>query len=299
MIEPASLMNLIAIPAGLGLLGFVEPCSLASTLLFLKYVEGRTGRDKVLAVLLFAASRALFIGGLGALAALLGAAFLPIQHGLWVILGAAVGTVGGLYLMGRQAVLFRLIAPLWPARASWRGPVGVGFAFGLNLPACAAPILAVMIGTSAAASGGALIPSIGALFVFGLALSAPLAAAMIWPSGRAMLERIAVLAERLPTVTGIVFLLLGLWSAASGLRALFPGEIPQDQLIAWSIVLFGIALPAFHVLLSRAAGGWSAAPGAGCPFGPRAGWLIVVTLLPFVGWLMFASAMRKRQNPIS
>ena len=134
MIEPASLMNLIAIPAGLGLLGFVEPCSLASTRLFRKYVEGRTGRDKVLAVLLFAASRALFIGGLGALAALLGATFLPIQHGLWVILGAAVGTVGGLYLMGRQAVLFRLIVPLWPARASWRGPIGVGFAFGLNLP---------------------------------------------------------------------------------------------------------------------------------------------------------------------
>lgn len=73
----------------------------------------------------------------------------------------------------------------------------------------------------------------------------------------------------------------------------------MDALIAWTILIFGIVLPAVHVLLSRTAGGWSAAPGGSCPFGPRAGWLIVVMLLPFVGWLMFVAAMRKRQNPIS
>ncbi len=298
MIDPVFLMNFIAIPAGLGLLGFVEPCSLASTLLFLKYVEGRKASDKVMAVLLFAASRAVFIGGLGVLAALLGQAFLPIQQGLWIVLGVAAGAVGVLYLAGRQAVLLKLIGPLWPARGTWRGPVGVGIAFGLNLPACAAPVLAAMIGASAASGGGALLPSIGALVVFGLALSAPLAAALAWPGGRALLERLVVTAERLPIATGAIFLLLGAWSAATGLRALVPGPIPADRLIAWSIVVFGITLPAIHVLLSGAAGAWAAAPDGRCPFGPRAGWLIVVTLLPFAGWLMFATAMRKRRRRI-
>ena len=298
MIDPVFLMNFVAIPAGLGLLGFVEPCSLAATLLFLKYVEGRPSADKVTAVLLFAASRALFIGGLGALATLLGQAFLPIQHGLWIVLGVAAGAVGVLYLAGRQAVLLNLIGPLWPTRATWRGPVGVGVAFGLNLPACAAPVLAVMIGANAAGGGGALVPSVGALVVFGLALSAPLVAAMLWPGGRVLLERLVVMAERLPVVTGAVFLLLGTWSAATGLRALGPGAIPADQAIAWGIVVFGIVLPAIHVLLSGVAGGWTAPTDSRCPFGPRTGWLIVVTLLPFAGWLMFAAALRKRQRGI-
>ena len=72
----------------------------------------------------------------------------------------------------------------------------------------------------------------------------------------------------------------------------------MDPLLAWLFLIFGIVLPAIHVLLSGAAGGWTAPADGRCPFGPRTGWLIVVTMLPFAGWLMFASAMRKRQRGI-
>ena len=41
MIE-ASFVGLIAIPAGLGLIGFVEPCSIGSSLVFVKYLEGKS-----------------------------------------------------------------------------------------------------------------------------------------------------------------------------------------------------------------------------------------------------------------
>ncbi len=56
---------------------------------------------------------------------------------------------------------------------------------------------------------------------------------------------------------------------------------------AWLILLFAYLLPLAHVLLSPAAGSWRPPPGAACPLGPRAGWLVLVLLLGIVGWLLF------------
>ncbi|MBM3581050.1 MAG: hypothetical protein FJX37_03695 [Alphaproteobacteria bacterium] len=70
----------------------------------------------------------------------------------------------------------------------------------------------------------------------------------------------------------------------------------MDQLIAWTILFFGILLPAAHVAFAPGGGGWKAEPGARCPFGPRLGWIIIVTLLPFAGWLMFVAARRRRRR---
>lgn len=36
------LATLVALPIGLGLVGFIEPCSIGSTLVFIKYIEGKT-----------------------------------------------------------------------------------------------------------------------------------------------------------------------------------------------------------------------------------------------------------------
>lgn len=295
-----SLINIVLVPLGLGLLGFVEPCSIATALLFLKYVEGRPAREKVLAASLYTLSRAAFTGALGALAALIGALFLPLQQGLWIALGAVFAGIGVLYLARRQELLLRLLAPLRLRQGTWRGPIGLGVAFGLNLPACAAPLLAGMIGVAAAGSGGQVAAGFFALAVFGLALSLPLVAAMIWPWARDRLDRLAALSERMPFATGLVFLALGAWSAGTGLFAT-SGDIvlagpAREEIIAWAVLIFGIALPAAHVVFAPGAGGWSPRPGSGarCPFGPRLGWLIVVTFLPFVGWLMFVAAKRRR-----
>ncbi len=37
-------INLVLLPLALGLLGFIEPCSMGSNLLFIKYVEGKNGK---------------------------------------------------------------------------------------------------------------------------------------------------------------------------------------------------------------------------------------------------------------
>lgn len=79
-------INLFVLPAALGLLGFIEPCSIGSSLIFIKYLERKETARKLAETMLFAATRAVFIGALGILAVLLGAAFLGLQKGAWILL---------------------------------------------------------------------------------------------------------------------------------------------------------------------------------------------------------------------
>lgn len=70
-----------------------------------------------------------------------------------------------------------------------------------------------------------------------------------------------------------------------------------ESLIAWTILLAGFACPLVHVLVSPRSGSWRPAPGSRCPFGPRAGWAIMVLLLGPVGWLLYMRA-RRRYNAL-
>jgi hypothetical protein len=64
--------------------------------------------------------------------------------------------------------------------------------------------------------------------------------------------------------------------------------------IAWLIVIFGFAVPMGHVAFSPRGGTWTPPPGSRCPFGPRAGWLVIVLMLGPVGWLLFLRARRRQ-----
>ena len=59
-----------------------------STLLFIKLMEGKPAVVKVGQVAMFAFTRAIFIGFLGAAAAVVGSAFLGFQKAGWLVLGA-------------------------------------------------------------------------------------------------------------------------------------------------------------------------------------------------------------------
>jgi len=50
------------------------------------------------------------------------------------------------------------------------------------------------------------------LAVFGLALSLPLVLALLWEPGRRMLDRLSGLSRRVPTVLGLLFVVLGVWT---------------------------------------------------------------------------------------
>jgi cytochrome c-type biogenesis protein len=213
------LFQLMILPIGLGLLGFVEPCSIGSSMVFIKYVEGQSAATKIAEVTAFALTRALFIGVLGALVALIGTIFLSLQKGAWLLLGLLYIAIGTFYAVGKAGFLMRSFGPSLSRLVGLRGSIGLGVLFGLNIPACAAPLIFALLGTAALSSGagGTVVLGFVSLGLFGLALSAPLVLAVLWGPGRRLLDRLAGLSARVPIVIGLVLIGLGLWSVYFGL----------------------------------------------------------------------------------
>lgn len=217
-------INLLVFPAALGLLGFVEPCSIGSSLIFIKYLERKEAARKITETVLYAATRAAFIGVLGVFAVILGTAFLGLQKGAWILLGAVYLVIGALYATGRARLLMQSIGPRLSGFSGARSSIGLGVMFGLNIPACAAPLLLVLLGAAAAggAAGTTFLGGFISLAVFGLALSLPLVLAVLFAPARRALDWLAALSGRMPFWTGVVLIALGLWSIGFGLFAHLP-----------------------------------------------------------------------------
>lgn len=206
------------LPIGLGLFGFVEPCSIGSTLLFIKLIEGRPPAAKVRQVAAFALTRALFIGLLGAAAALIGAAFLGFQKAGWFVLGLVYFVIGVLYVTGNIGWLMRSVGPRLARLGNVRASAALGLLFGLNIPACAAPLLLALLAASASgATAGGVAGGFLSLALFGFALSLPLVVAVLFKRAQGALDWLASLAGRIPRWTGLLLIALGLWSIWFGL----------------------------------------------------------------------------------
>ena len=213
------LFHLFVLPAGLGLIGFIEPCSIGSSLLFLKYLENAGAAGKVRQTALFAATRAAFVGLLGVAAVVVGSGFVAFQKSAWIVLGVLYALLGALLLAGRAGALMVAIGPGIAKLSGLRGSAGLGVFFGLNIPACAAPLLAALLAAAAAtgASGATLTSGFVSLAVFGVALSAPLVAAVFFARARRAIDVLAHWAGRFPKWSGAVLIALGAWSIYFGL----------------------------------------------------------------------------------
>ena len=132
--------------------------------------------------------------------------------------------IGLLYLFGRSGFLMQTIGPRLAGLNGTRGSIGFGLIFGLNIPACAAPLLLVLLGFASAggASGMALARGFISLAVFGLFLSLPLVIAAAFEPARQLLDRLAGLSARIPFWAGIILIALGGWSIWFGLFADLP-----------------------------------------------------------------------------
>jgi len=214
-----SLTTAILLPIGLGLFGFIEPCTIGSTLVFIKVMEGRPSAVRFWQVGVFTATRALFIGALGAIAVLVGSAFIGFQKAMWTGLGVLYVALGLLFVAGRADYIMTTLGPGLARIGEVRGSAALGLLFGLNIPACAAPLLFALLGTAAASgvSGATLAGGFVSLALFGFALSLPLAVAVLFPAARRLLDRLAGLSRRAPRWTGIVLIALGTWSIWFGL----------------------------------------------------------------------------------
>jgi len=149
----------------------------------------------------------------GVAAALLGTAFTALQQGFWIVLGAVYLILGLVYLVGKSGFFLRRLGPSLKRLSPRTGSAGLGLLFGFNIPACAAPLLFALFALFGAAAGAAtVLKAFVALALFGLALSLPLVLAVAFPPIGRQLDRLAGLPRRMPFWTGVVFVILGLWS---------------------------------------------------------------------------------------
>lgn len=200
---------------GLGLLGFVEPCTIGAHMLFLGSQKSRPVSARLGAAIVFLLARLFVMGGFGGLIVVLGQRLIVVQTGTWLAFGA-------IYLVLGFAILCDLAKPLQRrvmfAPERWKfssNPLLQGLAFGLNIPACAAPILFGLIG-AATVSGSALTGFL-MMAVFALALSLPLVLLAVVPSLTRLLDRFVVWLRSRRWLLGALFVILGAWSVWFGL----------------------------------------------------------------------------------
>ena len=154
-------------------------------------------------------------GLFGGIIAFVGQSLIGVQTGVWLIFGLIYIAIGVAFLLGRHSLL-KWNIDLAPK--TWRRvkhPIALGLAFGLNIPACAAPILFALLGLVATA--GTAVSGFVMMFLFGLALSAPLIVFAFAPYLSDWLSRTGNWMKRRTWLTGTIFMLLGVWSVWFGL----------------------------------------------------------------------------------
>jgi len=202
-------LYLLALAVGLGILGFVEPCSVGTNVVFLGHLREKGRGERLRETAKFALVRSAVLGLFGLGTALLGSRVFAAQKGFWLLLGLMYLALGVAVIANAQFrwELFGRFSParLLPGEASEDRSVGLGLLFGLNLPACAYPLMLALLGPGAASG-----PLLGffALFAFGLALSLPLAPLAFSERAAKLFGRLARLGGATPYVIGAVFLLL-------------------------------------------------------------------------------------------
>lgn len=198
------LYQMTLIPIAFGLLGFIEPCSIGANIIFLGYLQAHE-RGKVLEAVKFTVTRALFLGLIGLAAGVLGQSL-------------RIGTYSYSMVLGFLYIFLGFLALWWGYRGTGLagldlgryfpkgGAVPLGVIFGLSAPACSFPLLLALVGLGVLK--GAWVGFL-TLFLFGLALSAPL----LWiaRSERAdeILRRLGKVVLRAPYIPGLVLIFVG------------------------------------------------------------------------------------------
>ncbi len=202
--------SFLALAFGLGLLGFVEPCSLGAHGIFLSYLREKDRNARLRETAGFALSRSMILGLFGLGIAFLGSFVFSVQKGFWLFLGLLYLALGVAIVLNARfrwglfgRISLRRLLPKHGHRS-----LGLGFLVGLNLPACAYPLLLALLGGSAVS--GALW-GFAVLFVFGLALSLPLIPLALSERTAKLFDRLTHLSGVTPYVIGIVLLTISVY----------------------------------------------------------------------------------------
>lgn len=210
-----ALQNLILLPVAMGILGFVEPCTIGGHLLFIDTQKSRNLREKRHAATRFIIARTLVTGTCGALFTWLGQELVGLQTMLAVFFGVMYLAIGGYFLLGLAGLFNRQYTLTDKTRERAHNPTLLGAAFGLNIPATAAPVLFVLLGLPLTMQS--VLTGLITMALFALALSTPLIVFTLFPPLSNRMDALASGFKRARWLIGAIFAALGLWSIWFGL----------------------------------------------------------------------------------
>jgi cytochrome c-type biogenesis protein len=132
----------LALAFGLGLLGFVEPCSVGANGIFLSYLREKDRATRLRETAKFTLSRSVVLGVFGIGVAVMGSLVFSAQKGLWLFLGLLYLALGAAVILDAcfGLGLFERLRFDWLLPKHGDRSLGLGVLFGLNLPACAYPL---------------------------------------------------------------------------------------------------------------------------------------------------------------
>lgn len=198
------LYQITLIPIAFGLLGFVEPCSIGANIIFLGYLQARNA-GKILEAIKFTVTRALFLGLIGLLVGVVGQPMRTGTYSYSLLLGVAYVVLGllGLWWSYRGTGFTSLdFGRYFPKE----GAVPLGVVFGLTAPACSLPLFLALLALGAIE--GAWVGFLS-LFLFGLALSAPLVLIASSAKAEEILRSLGRKATKVTYLAGLVLISVG------------------------------------------------------------------------------------------
>jgi cytochrome c-type biogenesis protein len=219
-------LTLLALAIGLGLVSFVEPCTVGASGIFLGYLREKDRAARLRETAKFTLVRSGMLGVLGFGTAFLGGFVLTTQRGTWLFLGLVYLVLGlAVILHARFGLLGRFsLGRLLPGHED--RSLGLGFLFGLNIPACSYPLILALLGRGAASG-----PAWGftLMFVFGLALSLPLVPLAFSERTAKLLVRLSRFGKVISYAIGIALLV----ASAYTLYIATPYFVPDPPLYDW------------------------------------------------------------------
>lgn len=203
--------ELIIVPLLLGLLGFIEPCSLGINGIFLARIQSLDKLTRIKETLLFTLVRALVLSLLGLTAAFVGKKLFTFQSYYFIILGIFYALMGFAYIYTKNKNM--ILPSLNFSKLANKNILSLGIIFGLVIPACAIPLLLVLIGKSLLL--GDLLKGFISLFLFGVGLSTPLFLISFSEKSTKIIKWLSNKAIKTHYIAGVFLIILGVITALS------------------------------------------------------------------------------------
>ncbi len=180
-------------------------------MMFLSSIKETSSANRFKEIAIFMLVRALVLAVLGTSVSFLGGRLFSFQSGFFLILAIFYICIGLLMIFSRSLLgrLRSIRVAHWLGLDLREGAVKrLGLIAGFTIPACAIPLITVLLGQSLFI--GNIVSGFLSLFVFGLALTVPLAVFSFFERGIAWLEWIAQRSGKLRVVGGVVLVLIGI-----------------------------------------------------------------------------------------